>query len=199
MKSNETVKLFEHLCLTGELEMAKSLTLSQKFEINFDCLLPDICYEGKLNIIKWLYSEYKDVVIVNIKRMFKSAIHSGNMELIKWIYDIKKIKIKYGSEHDSNIFIQAINGGCLDAVKFLYDIKIPKSDVLNISFVLACQKGYIDIAQYLYTKEIDIHHEHDSAFYGACYYNHWNVAIWLSTLTQKEGDFTTTHFVDYVD
>lgn len=92
-------------------------------------------------------------------------------------------------------FYCAFNEGNLTAAQELFAEHPGEIDLhwnKEYVFVLACEKGYLEFAQWLISQEpthgaINIHARHSRAFQSACRNRHLSIARWLLTLEPTHG------------
>ena len=70
----------------------------------------------------------------------------------------------------------------------------------NLAFRIACEKGYLNMAQWLWSLGLtleDAQDAHNTAFGSACLNGHLEVALWLYTLGPLTEDWTLSNTAFY--
>lgn len=110
-----------------------------------------ICIRSNdIEIIKWFYSIYKDIIYLDKKNNYCSMTGSKDLNIIKWLYSTFKFDIHMEQE----IFLRiSCDQGNLDVVKWLYSIDGKKIDVdvLNHIFLKSYKSGHNNIVKFLYS------------------------------------------------
>ena len=133
------------------------------------------CREGHLNIAQWLYARY-DITNNNYCDAFEAACKNGHLDVAQWLYPIA---------FDVDGFVCHCRNE--------QNIIRPKYGLINWTdihdreeylFREVCQRGHLNIAQWLYSlKCINIHVWNDEPFRLACVNNHMDLAKWLVSIS----------------
>ena len=141
---------FIHLCRLGNLEEAKQL-LIENSDIDISARNDEAfcwaCYNGHLEVAKWLLEVKPDINISN-ECTFRTACSKGHLEVAKWLLEKKSdINAKYA-------FIY------FEVAKWL----LGKKPDINISanndeaFIFSCIYGYLEVVKWLQTLNPDIYY-----------------------------------------
>lgn len=117
--------------------------------VNSDYSFRFACFNGHLELAKWLYSIRPNMNISNLDEdPFRIACQRGHLEVIKWLYQIKPtIDISTGNEY---AFHKACENGHLKVVMWLYETKPTLNmTILNYEgFRRCCKNGHIELAKW---------------------------------------------------
>ena len=89
----------------GTLEDVEEISSKRTIDFGFNAFyyFKLACYEGKLDIAKWIHSQRG----VRDKKIYleciKISIERNNSEVAKWLYSLKKVKIDTIFDHLCNI------------------------------------------------------------------------------------------------
>lgn len=216
-KITNPTEYFELACYYGNLSVAKWLWDNFKIKYKSTCFGKDytnnICEKGYLDIAKWLhfiipgifkdtyypgsYIEYGNIefmkwYVIDIHRHFVSFSYwncKNNFEMIKWIYDLDCIYFFRCTKDWTN-----------------KDKQCKHKDNENIMYS-ACKYGNLKMAQWIYSKGVDIHGcylYHYYYFNVACENGHLDIAKWLFSLNvniheQDDRAFVYASMNDHLD
>lgn len=127
------------------------------------------------------------------------------LNIIQNVEDDKSYVMEYGDKYVNYVldslyiyqdyFETSCEFGRLDWAKYYYKrSKIDLNSRDDASFVLACENGHLDVAQWLYdlglesNSKIDIHSRYERAFRDTCRNGHLDVAQWLYDLGFKDSN-----------
>jgi len=141
------------------------------------------CFNGKLNIAKWIYDSYKSIIIEDTffaKKLLGIVTTKGLLDMIKWFYEIGLVD---SYNYRQNLFEKACRGKNLELTMWIHSqggIDIHNNS--DYPFRIACG-GYLETAKWLYLfGEIDIHSNNEGPFHEACEKGKLVNAQWLYSL-----------------
>lgn len=164
-------------------------------------LLLFLCIDGELEIVKWIYEEYRnDPTIIFDTNVLLCSVLSGNVELVKFILCVNpdiidQTVVAYSSESNMNILfatiIDSVKNGLIDLCEYLLQIKnqfcIHSNDteiqinVLSAAFISALKHGFIDICELIISvkPDVDVTLFDYRCFYSCCNEGHLEAAQWF--------------------
>jgi hypothetical protein len=199
-------KPFLTACLNGNLNIARWLwnldpTNRPNHRMNNDIIFCRVCENGHLVLAKWLWSLTPSDRIdhrAHYDYAFYTACKNGHFALVKWLWDLVP---------NNRYSIM----GNYDAPLYFYDKNLPLC--LN-PFDLACCYGHLDVAKWIWKLFLPVlrdhylirqrHHDYpltilaehfniQFSFTVACYWGHFDVALWLWNLdSQRRPDIMNT-------
>ncbi len=169
---------FKIACEYGNLGIVQYLISTKiiKFDMqNYRYLIRDICIQGNIELLQWLYETFEiDKKYLGVEA-FKAACEFNSIDIAKWLYSIN-------TEMDviPHILENICINGYLEIAQILHEVQ----PSLNINgdykeaFKSACQYGHLDIIKWLQSIGFDIYVD------GYIFKNSpINVLIWLKTLS----------------
>ena len=141
------------------------------------------CFNGILNVAKWLYDSYKSMIIkdtIFTKKLLGIVTIKGLINMVQWFYEIGLVD---SYKYRQNLFEKACKGKNLELTMWIYSQG--GIDIHNNSdspFRIACG-SYLETAKWLYLfGEIDIHSNHEAPFHEACEKGKLVNAQWIYSL-----------------
>ena len=180
------------LCKYGTLNSIRHIYDNYSINIHTeeDYIFKYCCFNGHLDIAKWIYNLDNDIKIVDLRLnkffTFEYVIIKGYLEIYKWLIDISdKVDINDIEYH----FRLCCEKGHIDIAKWIfanYTFDIHNYDNDEFCFNIACEKGYVNMTKWLYevndTYPVDIHNENNYPFRISCENGHLELVKWLYTL-----------------
>lgn len=140
---------FKQSCYKGYFLVVKWI-LGMKLEIeNIDKIFEMTCYNGQLDVAKYIYDKYKsncintELIINDLIRLCCTTKHTN---IIKWLctlYEIETSMLVY-------IFNTSCNSGNIDLVEYIFNLE-ETCEITNEIFINCCVQGYIDILQWIFS------------------------------------------------
>jgi len=180
------IHIFKEICIASELYVAEFFINNfievHKYINSKDCdIITDCCRYGNIDIIDLLISSVADINIPNIGLLLNICFVENKLELLKTIID----KYSY-SEFTNKIYDNDFDTDI--------DIDIDNDQIYTayMGFGTACNKGYLEIAKWLYAIVPDINLLYNEQIYFKCAIEsgHKELTEWLY---DKESNFTMTN------
>jgi hypothetical protein len=188
---------FESACLSGNLELVKSLPISE----NKDEIFIKVCGAGHLDIIKWMYSMVdakthdnavwcvcKNNHLETAKFLYSLGIAKFNVSIIMGICElgyfdmVKWIFLVHDSFPKYYAFSSACSSGNLEIAKWLLQLDPNIEIYADGVFIKTCCNGHLDIAKWLYQLNPNMDITYPDIFHYTCVNGHLEVAKWLFQL-----------------
>ena len=146
--------------------------------VNYNKLLCKICYQNKINIIKYLIISIRDIDLsYSNYYAFRIACSSGHLDLVKYFLEVKP-DINISMSHNIAI-CSACERGHIEIVKFLLE-KIDKNNILYENLLnSACMSGILDISKYIYELNDSSSYNFEHIFSNTCMRGNLNIVKWL--------------------
>lgn len=175
-----------------------NLALSQwiyEYENNVICteeMFSLLCYKGLIKILKWLYSiNFKNI---SLSICINMACITNNIELLKWLFSLND-NLEFTA---TNLNTLTINTNNTEILIFILN-KYPNLKYQENIFTLLCEKGNLEILEWIITKIDYLTLDPYECFHTACVNNNLTIAKWLLSLYPEiyELDLTDT-FTDII-
>ena len=175
---NVTKKFYQHKNIIDETYVS---TYYPPVPPENDQLFIRACAHGQLDIVKYILSTYDTNIHAGDDQAFTVACQRGHLDICKFLCGIDgKINVSthyYEIDKDAP-FILACSNGKLDVVCWLYqNFKINIHE--KSAFTRACEKGHLDVAEFLCKQGVDISSDGNKPLELACRRGHLNVVRWL--------------------
>lgn len=182
-------------CKCGHIDTIKWL-IEAFPDINSMCEIPnddnsDDDNDSGTNITSHL--GYFSTYYGNASKNICDIIKSDHFEIVKFIYN--QWPILYANLGGINAIELSTKSLCPDTTIWLLDHHNDefKEGWNNYIFEYFCEKGYGDLAEYIYNSwsNIDCKHENNSAFVSACTNKNMEIAEWIITLYKSVEDLVS--------
>ncbi len=174
IKDDKYLQLLHRACISGYIEMFEWLFKIKRMKyIDLSYYFQKACEWGHLNIAQWIYQKNNNVVF------------SWEEETTNDIVDeITNETMTETTTINTNVFIKACLNGRLNVAIWLYSIyssQINISEFDELVFRNACEKNYLEMAQWLLSvkPDIDICAVENYAISYACTNGHLKMAKWI--------------------
>lgn len=146
--------------------------------VNYNKLLCKICYQNKIDIIKYLIINIRDIDLsYSNYYAFRIACSSGHLDLVKYFLEVKP-NINISMSHNIAI-CSACERGHIEIVNFLLE-KIKKNNILYENLLnSACMSGILDISKYIYELNDSSSYNFEHIFSNTCMRGNLNIVKWL--------------------
>ena len=199
---NYTNFLFEEAFINASLnnciDTIKLLVESKPINliVNYNKLLCKICYQNKIDIIKYLINNVRDIDIsYNDYYAFKIACSSGHLNLVKYLLEVKP-DIDVSTNYNIAI-CSACERGNIDVVKFLLEI-IEKNNILYENLLnSACMSGILSNAKYIYELNDSSTYNFEYIFCNSCTRGNINIIKWLLEI-KPDIDITSNNNLAFI-
>lgn len=199
-----------YTCAENNIEGVKML-IAKGANIHIDDEHPfyNACWNGHIELAKWIYSLGGVDIHVNNDTCFLGACYYNKLEMAKWLvsiganittnnyeafrhacfkehYDIMQWLIDIGidmNKIDNTISITPISHAChfnkLQLIKWLYNRGANLHDDNDYPLLVSCEIGHFEVVKWLYEKGIDLHIQNEHPFKTACINGHLHIAKWI--------------------
>ena len=174
---------YRNVCLHGSLDLC--IKIHTQFELS-DTVFTDYVYIGNLDMLQWLYDNYRIHFTILLKEIIGSAVIYDHLHILQWLKSIfTDIPTRLQLMTDINFVATAIRNGSIGMLELLdANGVIINRSALWYSIQHTARKGYIHVLAWLKSRGLlDANSIITLAIQGAIEGGHTHILTWLGKNT----------------